>query len=165
MTEKNLWDAFAGESQAHMKYLAFGDKAEKEGFSNIARLFKATGFAEQIHATKHLRTLDGIKSTTENLQTAINGEQFEQQDMYPAYVAVAELEGEKAAKKSAEWALESEKLHEALYRKAKESVDSGKDMEIKHVYVCPICGYTHEGESPEDRCPICKVPGSKFVKF
>ncbi|MHA1168716.1 MAG: rubrerythrin family protein, partial [Candidatus Hodarchaeales archaeon] len=128
MTEKNLNDAFAGESQAHMRYLAFGDKAEKEGFSNIARLFKATSFAEQVHATKHFKTLGGIKGTSDNLQAAIDGEHFEQHDMYPAYVAVAELEGEKAAKKSAEWALESEKLHEALYKKAKESVDAGKDM-------------------------------------
>ena len=118
MTESNLQAAFAGESQAHMRYLIFSDRAEKDGQANVARLFKAIAFAEQVHATNHLKTLDGIDTTAGNLQTAINGETFEVEEMYPAFRAVAELQGEKGAVRSTGWALEAEKVHAELYSQA-----------------------------------------------
>jgi rubrerythrin len=115
LTESNLQAAFAGESQAHMRYLIFSDQAEKDGHANVARLFKAIAFAEQVHATNHLKTLDGIDTTVGNLQTAITGETYEVEEMYPAFRAVAELQGEKGAVRSTGWALEAEKVHAELY--------------------------------------------------
>ena len=163
-TEENLKNAFAGESQAHMKYLAFADKAERENFSNVARLFRANSFAEQVHAINHLRTLSGIKKTTGNLQEAIEGETFEVEEMYPAYIRVAEEQQEKGAENVTKWALEAEKVHAELYQKAKEAVEKGKDMEYKPVHVCQVCGFTVEGESP-DICPVCGAPKEKFARF
>ncbi len=163
-TEENLKNAFAGESQAHMKYLAFADKAEKENFSNVARLFRANSFAEQVHATNHLRILSGIKKTPENLQEAIEGETFEVEEMYPAYIKVAEEEQEKGAETVTKWALEAEKVHAVLYQKAKEAVEKGQDIEFKPVHVCQVCGFTTEGEAP-DICPVCGALKEKFKKF
>jgi len=165
MTEKNLWDAFAGESQAHMKYLAFAEAAEREGYPNVARLFRAIAYAEQVHATNHLRNLQGIGKTSENLQAAIDGENFEVQEMYPAYDAVAKLQGEKGAERSIHYALEAEKIHAELYQRAKESVDSSKDPDLGNIYVCPVCGYTHVGDDLPERCPVCGAASEKFVKF
>ena len=163
-TEKNLKDAFAGESQAHMKYLAFADKAEKENFSNVARLFRANSYAEQVHATNHLRTLNGIKKTTENLQEAIEGETYEVEEMYPAFVKDAEEEQEKGAETVTKWAMEAEKVHAELYKKAKEAVEKGQDIEFQPVHVCQVCGFTVEGEAP-DICPVCGSPKDKFTRF
>lgn len=163
MTEENLKNAFAGESQAHMKYLIFADKAEEEGFKNVSRLFKAIAYAELVHARNHLKTLGLVGKTEENLQTAINGETFEVEEMYPAYNAVAELQEEGNAKKSFTWALEAEKIHAGLYEKAKQAVKEGKDVEIGDIYICSVCGYTST-ESVE-RCPICGAPKEKFKKF
>jgi len=163
-TEENLKNAFAGESQAHMKYLAFADKAEKENFSNVARLFRANSFAEQIHAINHLRTLYGIKKTPENLQEAIEGETFEVEEMYPAYIKVAEEEQEKGAETVTKWALEAEKVHAELYQKAKEAVEKVHDIEFKPVHVCQVCGFTTEGEAP-DICPVCGALKEKFKRF
>ncbi len=165
MTEKNLWDAFAGESQAHMKYLVFADVAEAEGFSNVAKLFRAVAYAERVHAANHLRELSGIGKTSENLQTAIEGENFEVQEMYPAYDAVAKLQEEKGAQRSIYYALEAEKIHAALYQRAKQLVEEGKDIEDTSVYVCPVCGYTHMGDDVPERCPVCGAPKGKFKKF
>ncbi|MHA2295254.1 MAG: rubrerythrin family protein [Candidatus Hodarchaeales archaeon] len=164
-TDKNLQSAFAGESQANTKYLVFSDKAEKEGFPNVARLFRANSFAEQIHATRHLRTLGGIKSTSDNLQTAIDGETYEFTVMYPEFIDVAKEEEEKSAIKSFEWAMEAEKIHESLYSKAKDAVDGGKDADISSIFICPNCGYTHEGDEVVDKCPLCNLAGEKFIKF
>jgi len=164
MTEENLKNAFAGESQAHMKYLAFADKAEKENFSNVARLFRANSFAEQVHATNHLRTLSGIKKTPENLQEAIEGETFEVEEMYPAYIKVAEEEREKGAETVTKWALEAEKVHAELYQKAKEAVEKGQDIEFNPIHVCQVCGFTAEGEAP-DICPVCGALKEKFKRF
>jgi len=164
MTEDNLKNAFAGESQAHMRYLAFADKAEKENFSNVARLFRANSFAEQVHATNHLRTLYGIKKTAENLQEAIEGETFEVEEMYPEYIRVAEEEQEKGAESVTRWALEAEKVHAGLYQKAKEAVEEGQDIEYKPIHVCQVCGFTVEGEAP-DICPVCGSPKEKFTRF
>jgi rubrerythrin len=164
MTEENVKGAFAGESQAHMKYMAFAAAAEKEKLANIARLFRAASYSEQIHATNHLRTLSGIKKTVENLQEAMNGENFEVIEMYPAYVKVGEDQGEKMAVTYFNYALAAEKVHAGLYKKAKESVDKGKDLEFFPVQVCGVCGFTLEGEAP-DKCPVCGAPREKFVKF
>jgi len=164
MTEDNLRTAFAGESQAHMRYLIFSRKAEEEGYPSVARLFKAIAFAEQVHATNHLKTLGDLGSSGENLDAAIGGETFEVEEMYPAYDAVSKLQGEKRAQKSIYYALEAEKIHASMYQQAKQAVDSGKDPEIGQVYVCSVCGYTGEGDPPE-RCPICGAAKEKFKTF
>ncbi|NIM90803.1 MAG: rubrerythrin family protein [Candidatus Aminicenantes bacterium] len=164
MTEENLENAFAGESQAHIKYLAFADKAEREKFSNIARLFRANSFAEQVHATNHLRALSGIGETKENVQAAIDGETFEVNEMYPAYIRVAEEQQEKVAETMNKWALEAEKVHAELYTKAKAALAKGEDLEFKPIQVCQVCGFTIEGEAPE-KCPVCGSPKEKFTKF
>lgn len=164
MTEKSLKDAFAGESQAHMRYLIFANIAEKEGFPNIARLFKAIAFAEQVHAKNHLRELGGIKSSSENLQVAIDGETYEVNEMYPAFKAIAELQNESNAIRTFDWALQAEKIHAEMYQKAKQAVESGKDIEATPIFICEGCGYTVEGEAPE-KCPICGAPRERFRKF
>ncbi len=163
-SEENLKNAFAGESQAHMKYLAFADKAEKENLTNVARLFRANSFAEEIHATNHLRTLSGIGKTSENLKAAIEGETYEVEEMYPTFISMAQEEQEKGAETVTKWALEAEKVHAGLYKKAKESVDNGEDMEFQPIHVCQVCGFTVEGEAP-DQCPLCGSPKEKFSRF
>ncbi len=164
MTESNLQAAFAGESQAHMRYLIFADKADKEGHANVARLFKAIAFAEQVHATNHFKNLDGIGGTADNLQAAINGETYEVEEMYPAFKAVAELQAEKGAVRSTTWALEAEKVHAELYSQAKTSVEGGQDADIGDIYICEVCGWTGTGEAP-DRCPLCGAPAKRLVSF
>ncbi|MBO8173706.1 MAG: rubrerythrin family protein [Thermococcus sp.] len=164
MTKRFLSEAYAGESQAHMKYLIFAEVAEKEGFPNIAKLFRAIAFAELVHAKNHLKALGNVKDTVENLQMAIDGETFEVEEMYPAYKAVAELQGEKEAVRSTHYALEAEKIHAELYKKAKELAEQKKDMEIKKIYICPVCGYTALDDAPE-KCPVCGMPKEKFVIF
>lgn len=164
MTEDNLRAAFAGESQAHMKYLAFAERAREQGLNNVARLFTAIAFAEQVHATNHLRVLEGLGDTSANLAAAIEGETFEVEEMYPAYIEVAKLQGEAAAERSASRAMEAEKVHAAMYQRAKQAVDAGKDADVADVYVCEVCGYTVEGEAPE-RCPLCGAPKERFRKF
>ena len=164
MTEKNLSDAFAGESQAHMKYLAFADKAEQEGHKDVARLFRAIAYAEQVHATNHLKELGGVKSTEENLQTAREGENFEIEEMYPAYKAVAELQKESGALRSINFALSAEKLHRELYDNAKKELTVKKEVKLDKIYICPVCGYTVVGEAPE-KCPACGAPKDMFKEF
>jgi len=164
MTEQNVKDALAGESQAHIKYLAFSEKAAAENLPNIARVFKANAFAEQIHATNHLKTLTGIGTTAENLAAAVAGETFEVEEMYPAYINVAELQGEKMAVIFLHAAMAAEQVHAVVYKKAKEAVDKGRDLEAKPVHVCTVCGFTMEGVAPE-KCPICGAPKEKFVTF
>jgi len=164
MTEENLKAAFAGESQAHMRYLIFAHKAEKEGYPNLSRLFKSIAFAEQVHAANHLKVLGGINSSAQNLQTAIDGETFEVNEMYPAYKEVAKLQKEKGAERSTDWAFQAEKIHAAMYQKAKQTVEGGKDVELKNVFICELCGYTVEEGAP-DRCPVCGAPKDKFHKF
>ncbi len=164
MTKANLESAFAGESQAHMKYLIFAEQAEKEKFPNVARLFRAIAFAEQVHATNHLKVLGGIGQTADNLAAAIGGETYEVEEMYPAFRAVAELQEEKNAVRSTSWALEAEKVHAGMYEKARQAVLSGQDATIGDIYICEVCGWTVEGEAPE-RCPICGAPRDNFRKF
>ncbi|MCX7667745.1 MAG: rubrerythrin family protein, partial [Atribacterota bacterium] len=135
MTQQNLENAYSGESQAHMKYLIFAEVAEREGKPNIARLFRAISFAEQVHATNHFRNLGHIGDTPINLDSAIAGETFEVEEMYPAYDAVAKLQEEKEAQRSIHYALEAEKIHAEMYRKAKEAAVQGKDLELGTVYI------------------------------
>ncbi len=164
MTRKFLEEAFAGESMAHMKYLIFAEQAEKEGFPNVAKLFRAIAYAEFVHAKNHFIALGKLGKTPENLQAGIEGETFEVEEMYPVYKNSAEFQKEKEAVRTTHYALEAEKIHAELYKDAKEKAESGKDVEIKKVYICPVCGYTAVDEVPE-RCPICGAPGEKFVVF
>jgi len=164
MTKENLKAAFAGESQAHMKYLAFATRAEKEGLLNVARLFRAVSASELAHAHYHLDQLQGIGSTLENLQGGYEGEDFEIESMYPAYQAVAELEGEKDAAKGCFYAMEAEKLHRPLYAEAHELVASGQDLADTPIYVCGFCGHTGRGETPQ-KCPVCGNKREGFQAF
>jgi rubrerythrin len=164
MTQENLNSAFAGESKAHMRYLIFSECAQKEGKPNISRLFKAIAFAEQVHATNHFKVLGELGITSQNLGVAIDGENFEVEEMYPAYLEVAKLQDEKTAQRSMNFALEAEKIHSAMYQKAKQAVDESKDIVLKDIYICSVCGYTVEGEAPQV-CPVCKATKDKFKKF
>ncbi len=164
MTKANLEAAFAGESQAHMKYAVFADKADKEGYPEVARLFRAISYAERVHATNHLRELGGIGDTVANLEAAAAGENYENTEMYPAFDAVARLQGEKGAIRSIHYALEAEKIHEAMYTEAKGAVTAGKDIQAAAVYVCPVCGHTVIGQAP-DKCPICGLPQDKYREY
>ena len=159
-TEKNLLDAFAGESQANRRYLAFAKQAEKEGYTQVAKLFRAAAEAETVHAHAHLRTLGGIKNTAENLKEAIYGETFEFTKMYPTMIEDAKEEGNKAAERTFTYANEVEKVHAALYQKALDNLDA---LEEKDYYVCSVCGYTCENEPP-DKCPVCGAKTSAFFK-
>ena len=164
MTKENLKAALAGESQAHIKYLAYSAQAAKAGKPNIARLFHAIAYAEQVHATNHLKELGGIGDTVSNLQAAIDGENFEVDEMYAAFLAVAELQNERGAKRSMRYAVEAEKIHADMFGDAKTVAEAGEDMEIGEVYICPVCGFTHIGEPP-DRCPVCNVKSERFKAF
>jgi rubrerythrin len=163
MTERFLKEAFAGESQASLKYGVFADKAAKE-YPNVARLFRALSFAERVHATNHLRALGGLKGTLDNLAAGAAGESFEINEMYPAYLAVAELQQEKMAKHTMGDAVEAEKVHLALYEAAKASVEAGGDAQLGAVNICEVCGWTVEGEAP-DICPLCKARKERFQAF
>ena len=162
-TIDNLKDAFAGESQANQKYRAFAAKAEQEGFHNIARLFRTTAEAERIHAEGHLRALDGIKSTADNLKEAIGGETYEFTEMYPPMLKTAEAEGHKA-KRMFGYAVEAEAVHAKLYTLALEAIQQGKDLTEVNFYLCPVCGYIEFG-NPPDSCPICGAKKSKFIQI
>lgn len=160
-TMDNLKTAFAGESQANQKYLAFAKKAEQEGFANIARLFRAAAAAESIHAEGHLRAMDGIGSTVENLQAAVGGETYEFTEMYPPMIEQAEAEAHKA-KRMFSYASAAEAVHAKLYQMALEAARQGKDLEVEF-YLCPVCGYIEIGK-PGERCPICGNPPERFIK-
>lgn len=164
MTEENLKAAFAGESQAHMRYLAFANRAERDGRPNVARLFRAISFAEEAHATGHLRELGGIADTAANLAAALGGETFEIDEMYPAYMSVAILQEEKGAQRSITYALAAEKQHATLYAAAKEAVAGGQDATAEQIAVCPVCGHTVLGSAP-DKCPVCGALGKTFHTF
>lgn len=164
MTQANLQAAFAGESQAHMKYAIFSEVAEKEGKPNIARMFKAVAYAETVHAANHLRVLGGVKSTADNLESALAGETFEIEEMYPVYNSDAKLQGEKDAERSTRYALEAEKIHAQMYKKAREVAGQGKDIQLETVHICSVCGYTAEGSAPE-YCPVCGAKKTAFKQF
>lgn len=159
-TQKNLMDAFAGESQANRKYLAFAKKADKEGFAQVAKLFRAAAEAETIHAHGHLRIAGGINSTLENLNDALSGETHEFTSMYPQMIKEAEEEGHKAAASYFKFANAVEEVHAKLYKKA---IDAAGKTETVDYYICNVCGYTHEGPH-EGKCGICNAPESSFYK-
>lgn len=160
-TEQFLKEAFAGESQANRRYLAFADKADKEGYAQAARLFRAAAEAETVHAHNHLRTLNGIKSTKENLQEAVAGETHEFKQMYPGMIEAAKAEGNKAAERTFSFANEVEKIHAQLYQKLLDGL--GGPQENYPYYVCPVCGFTAEKEPP-GTCPVCGTKGGMFRK-
>ena len=164
MTKESLKAALAGESQANIKYLAFAAEAAKAGRPNIARLFQAIAYAEQVHATNHLRELGGIGDTVANLQAAIDGENFEVDEMYAAYLEIADLQNERGARRSMRYAVEAEKIHADMYEDAKAAAEAGDDIQMGEVYTCPKCGFTHIGDPPE-RCPVCKLKSEKFKVF
>ena len=164
-TLEDLQAAFAGESQANRKYTAFAQKADAEGYPQIARLFRAAAHAETVHALAHLRAMEGVGGTLDNLKAAIGGENYEVITMYPEFIKDAEAEGEKRALKSFSYAWEVEKVHEDLYREALALLEAGeKEDEAYEYYVCPVCGYTHKRGAP-DRCPVCNTPGTRFEKI
>jgi rubrerythrin len=158
-TTENLKEAFAGESQANQKYRAFAKKAEQDGFASIAKLFRLTAEAERIHAEGHLKALDGVGSTAENLAEAIGGETFEFSDMYPPMLKQAIAEGHKA-KRMFEFAVAAEEVHAKLYQLALDAVKEGKDL-VADFYLCPFCGYIEMGK-PENPCPVCGAKPEKF---
>jgi rubrerythrin len=161
-TESNLKEAFAGESQANRKYLAFAKKAEEEGYRNVAHLFRTAAEAETIHALGHLNALDGVKSTAENLRAAVEGETFEFKEMYPPMTAQAGADNHKA-KRMFGLAEKAEAVHASLYRLALEAVAQGKDLTETKFYLCPVCGHIEAGNPPA-ACPICGAKGEKFVQ-
>lgn len=161
-TLDNLRDAFAGESQAFQKYSAFAKKAEKDGFPNIARLFRLTALAEKIHAEGHFTSLDGVGSTVDNLKAAIEGETYEFTTMYPPMLQLAEREGHKGDRMF-RYAVAAEAVHARLYSQAMNAAKGGKDLGVTDFYLCPVCGYIEFGKAPEE-CPVCGALGKKFVK-
>ena len=162
-TKENLKDAFAGESQANQKYRAYAKKAEREGFPNIAKLFKTAAEAERIHAEGHFSALDGIGTTVENIKAAIGGETYEYKEMYPPMLEQAEKEDHKA-KRMFKYAAVAEDVHAQLYKLALAAAEQGKDLEETEFYLCPVCGHIEFGK-PKANCPICGTLASKYVKL
>jgi len=160
-TTQNLKDAFAGESQANQKYRAFANRAERDGFPNIAKLFRTAAEAERIHAEGHLRSLDGVGATKENLQAAIEGETYEYTAMYPPMLEQARTDNHRA-RIMFEFALKAEEVHARLYQKALEAVAQGKDLAETRFYLCPVCGDIEFGEPPAT-CPICGTKSERFI--
>ena len=160
-TKGNLESAFAGESQANRKYLFFAEKADEEGYTQIARLFRAAAEAETVHARNHLKVLEGIKATADNLNAAIGGEHYEFTHMYPEFIKQAEAEGSSRAGGSFDLANKVEKIHHGLFKAALDKLGEGQAMQEKTFHVCQVCGYTVEGEAP-DKCPVCGAPNDMF---
>jgi rubrerythrin len=182
MTKDALLSAFAGESMAHMRYLVFADIAEKEGYSNVARLFRAIAYAEQVHATNHYNVLRvfnedakissgapiGPGDTSKNLDLAYRGEVYEIEEMYPVYLEIAKYQDEKEAQRSFYFALSAEKIHAQLYKTAKEYVDKKQDFPLapdEKVWICPVCGHTYVGKEPPEKCPVCGAPRDMYKGF
>ena len=178
MTFDFLHSAYGGESMAHMRYLFWGQIADKEGFPNTAKLFEAIAYAERVHANNHFREIGGEisdatvpagavfgnRKTAENLQGAINGELHEVDQMYPVYLNTEEFQGEAGAKRSFHYALEAEKQHAVLFGQAKEAVMEGNDIMLSAVYICPVCGHTILDEAP-DQCPVCGAKKEMYKRF
>lgn len=180
MTKDALPSAFGGESMAHMRYLIFADDAEQENFRNVARLFRAIAYAEQVHATNHYRALReynedakivagapiGPSNTSKNLELAIRGEEFEISQMYPVYLEIARYQKEKEAELSFYYAYRAEMIHADLYRGAKSYVDKGQNYPlVGKIWICPVCGHTYVGIEPPEKCPVCGVSKEKYMVF
>jgi rubrerythrin len=162
-TQENLKQAFAGESQANLTYLAYASQAEKEGFPQIANLFRAIAEAETVHAHAHLRAMNGVGTTLDNLKEAAAGEKYEFEEMYPPMVETAEEEGNRRATISMKNAMEVEKVHYELFNAAIAAIEMGEDLDDLPIHVCPVCGHTVIGDAPEV-CPVCNAKGEKFEK-
>lgn len=160
-TEDNLKEAFAGESQANRRYLAFAKKADAEGHPSVARLFRAAAEAETVHAHAHLRVLGGVKSTAENLNAAVEGESYEFKTMYPDFAKEAQAENNNAALASIQNAMAVERVHFGLFSDAAKALAEGKDMPDNTIYVCSVCGNTIIGDAP-DTCQVCGADKGKF---
>jgi rubrerythrin len=163
-SNENLQAAFAGESQANRRYLAFAQRAENDGFPQVAKLFRAAAEAETVHALAHFRAMDGLKGTEQNLKVAIEGEAYEFQKMYPEFLAAAQEEGHKRAEISFKNALAVEEVHHGLYSEALKAVQSGRDLPNSNLHVCAICGHTIMGGSAPAQCPVCGAPGERFFE-
>lgn len=163
-TNKNLMDAFAGESQANRKYLAFARKAEKEGYKNVGRIFQAIAEAETIHALKHFEIAGKINDTLENLHAAAEGENYEFTKMYPEFIEAADKEGNKEALQTFEYANAAEKVHGGIFNELKAQVARGDDAECTAVFLCPVCGWVGFDPLP-DKCPICNTSKKAFKQF
>jgi len=161
-TRDNVQEAFAGESQASQKYLAFARQADHDGFPNVARLFRTAADAERVHAEGHLKALDGVGTTAVNLEAAIAGETYEFTKMYPPMLRQAEQDGHKARRMFG-YAVKAEAVHAKLYQLALDAVRAGRDLAESHYYVCPVCGHIEFGKPP-DQCPICGTKGEKFTE-
>jgi rubrerythrin len=161
-TVNNLQAAFAGESQANRRYLFFAEKAEKEGFPQVAKLWRAIADAETVHARNHMQII-GVGTTRENLIKSIDGEGFEFRTMYPEFIEQAKAEGNRRAENTFDWARQVEKIHHKLYEDALKAIGAGQQPKAKDYYVCQVCGMTVEGEAP-DKCPVCQAPKAKFKK-
>ncbi|WP_027630854.1 rubrerythrin family protein [Ruminiclostridium cellobioparum] len=178
MTSDFLHSAYGGESMAHMRYLAWGDIARKEGYPNVAKLFEAISYAERVHATNHFREIGGNTAdatvtagavfgngkTYDNLQGGINGELHEVEQMYPVYLNAAQFQNETGAQRSFHFALEAEKIHAQLFKQAQDAVKEGRDIQLKSVHICPVCGHTILDEAP-DKCPVCEAKKELYVEF
>ncbi len=163
-TDENLKAAFAGESQANRLYLAFAKAADQEGYPQIAKLFRAAAEAETVHAHNHLRVMGQVKTTVDNLSTAVSGESYEFKSMYPKMIEDAKAEGNKKALQSFDYANKVEQIHAALYQKAIDAVKAKQDLPKAELYVCPVCGNTFDSALP-DKCPICNTAKSYFMKI
>ena len=164
MTRENIAAALAGESQAAQKYLAFAAVAKEEGYPNVARLFEAVAYAETTHARNHLSVLGQIGTTADNLRAAWGGETFEIDEMYPAYQAVAKLQGNESAQTTVRYALRAEEDHQTIYDSTLKGVEGERDFGEETIKVCPICGHTVIGDAP-DECPRCGTAGAHFREF
>lgn len=160
-TKKNLQEAFAGESQASQRYIAFSRKAGQEGHNQVAKLFRAAAMSEKIHAQNHLRAAKLIGSTLENLKVAAEGEAEEFNSMYPGFIETARAEGEEQARNSFDMACRVEQIHHELYSAAIETIENGESVDEEDIYLCPVCGNTIAGDAP-GKCPICATPSEKF---
>jgi rubrerythrin len=163
-TTDNLKAAFAGESQANRKYLAFAKKADEDGYPQVAKLFRAAAEAETIHAHAHLKVLNGVNSTADNLKEAIGGENYEHTTMYPGFIEQAKKEGNRDAVRSFTYANKVEVIHENKYIGAAAAVSGGKDLPAKKLFICPVCGNIEE-EHPPEKCSVCGAPGSSFKEI
>jgi len=162
-TERNLQSAFAGESQANRRYVFFADKADREGYPQVARLFRAAAEAETVHARNHFAAMDGVGSTRDNLRAAAMGEHYEFTRMYPPFIDDAERENNKRAQVTFEYANEVEQIHHGYFEAALKAIEAGQALKNEPYFVCPGCGNTVAGEAPE-RCPICGAPGNRFKR-
>ena len=162
-TDQNLQTAFAGESQANRRYLFFAEKAESEGYPQIARLFRAAADAETVHARNHFNAMDGVGSTKENLNAGVIGEHYEFTRMYPPFIEQAKIDEYKRGQITFEWANKVEQIHYNHFQETLKSLDAGQQLKDEPYFVCQVCGNTVGGEAP-DRCPICGAPKTKFKR-